>query len=163
MLIFSSRNPARAATEPFNRFAGTKAPAPESSGNDWAASNQAGPSVAAVPGDNLAPPGAADAETTGWLLHDPQETMVADARAGMSPSEMVTCKLAELLNAPRPQLTGQPVVSGRREPQSPKSGTGAVALPAQGSASQPWFDPCCSRISRRRPSPVPVRELSTSP
>jgi hypothetical protein len=46
---------------------------------------------------SLTPLDTAGNETTGCTLHDAQESMVPDARAGLTPSDMVTRRLSEML------------------------------------------------------------------
>jgi hypothetical protein len=97
MSIFRSERSPGAGTEPSDRFEGTAVPVAGSGGNDRAAGSQDGVSVAPVLVEGLPPPDTAGKETTGPILHDAQESMVPDARAGLTPSDMVTRRLSEIL------------------------------------------------------------------
>jgi hypothetical protein len=106
MVIFSGKRPARAGTGPSSRFKRTAGPVaesrgeglPEQGGTRRAAGGQAGgASVAPMLDGTLSSLDTAFDETPGWILHDAQESLVPDARAGLTPSDLVTHRLAELL------------------------------------------------------------------
>lgn len=97
MSISQSERFPGAGTEPSNRFEGTAVLVAGSGGNDRTAGSQDGVSVVSVLDGGLPPPDTAGNQTTGRTLYDARESMVPDARAGLTPSDIVTRRLSEML------------------------------------------------------------------
>src|SRR4051794_13175047 len=96
MLILSSTPPETAGARIAGRFRGTELPPERVRVNAGPASPAGTPLPTAQTGTKNSPEHQSGDDADGFL-HDPEDCLVPDARAGLTPSDMVTRRLSEML------------------------------------------------------------------